>query len=130
MRKILYSPGFGAGWSTWADDRMKKWMCEYTPLIEAIEAGEEVWDEQLNYNYHDLLYLDENYKEINPEAESFFHPAMWKFILDSQDKWGTVPYLGGARDLEVYTCSDDTLVRISEYDGSESVQSNYNEEYF
>jgi len=24
VRKILYSPGFGAGWSTWADDEIKK----------------------------------------------------------------------------------------------------------
>ena len=37
-KKILYSPGYGAGWSTWvADKKIRLKMLTYKPLIEAIE---------------------------------------------------------------------------------------------
>lgn len=35
---ILYSPGFGAGWSTWGEP----WMATDRRLIEAHEQGEDV----------------------------------------------------------------------------------------
>jgi len=41
MRKILYSPGFGAGWTSWHDGskEAKLFMLEYRPFIEYLEAG-------------------------------------------------------------------------------------------
>lgn len=42
MKKILYSPGYGAGWSTWNDDKIAKFMCEYQPIIDALEANKPI----------------------------------------------------------------------------------------
>jgi hypothetical protein len=39
MTKILISPGFGAGWSTWADDFFKEFMLKDSTLIEMAERG-------------------------------------------------------------------------------------------
>ena len=36
-QKVLVSPGFGAGWSTWSEK--PKEVAEYRPIIEYIEAG-------------------------------------------------------------------------------------------
>jgi hypothetical protein len=41
-RKILVSPGFGAGWSTWHDGEVAKYMLTYEPLIKAIEEEGEI----------------------------------------------------------------------------------------
>ena len=39
---VIVSPGFGAGWSTWADDEHAAW-CRHDPaLVEAVEAKD--WD--------------------------------------------------------------------------------------
>ncbi len=39
--KILISPGYGAGWSTWADDEeVARDIRTYQPIIDAIEKGE------------------------------------------------------------------------------------------
>lgn len=39
--KILFSPGYGAGWVSWAPrsapDAFLVWMLTYEPLIEALE---------------------------------------------------------------------------------------------
>ncbi len=37
-RKVLYSPGFGAGWSTWNDDRLADAMLFDRDLIAAVES--------------------------------------------------------------------------------------------
>jgi len=37
MKKIVISPGFGAGWSTWSDK--PKEVAEYRPVIEFLEKG-------------------------------------------------------------------------------------------
>jgi hypothetical protein len=37
-RKILISPGHGAGWSTWADPRSVQLLCmTYPPLVDLVE---------------------------------------------------------------------------------------------
>jgi hypothetical protein len=110
IRKILYSPGFGAGWTTWeSNPEIKKFMLEYEPLIDALERGEDVSEGIGN--------------GIRPLDKSKLHPAMRQFVEDVAAKFGAnqVPYLGGARDLVVLEVSG--RVRIEEYDGSESVES-------
>jgi len=38
---VLYSPGFGAGWSTWADEKHKD-FCLFNPgLVHLVEQGAE-----------------------------------------------------------------------------------------
>jgi|ERR1700722_2266392 len=99
MTKILYSPGYGAGWSTWMSGSQEfiKWALTYQPIIDALERGE----------------------KLNPEAKKK-HPALVRFLKESKEKFGVKdPYLGGAGQLQVYEVSGP--FRIDEYDGRESV---------
>jgi hypothetical protein len=93
-RKILYSPGFGAGWSTWCygGPEAKLFVCTYQPIIEAIERGEEMSDR---------------------------HPAVIQCAADFEEKFGDSLYLGGADDLRLTTVEGRFIV--NEYDGSESI---------
>lgn len=40
--KILISPGYGAGWSTWNDAAVGRYVLTYQPIIEALERGEDI----------------------------------------------------------------------------------------
>lgn len=96
MTKILYSPGFGAGWSTWAHSdkpEFVKFMLTYPPLIEAVENGE----------------------KLVP-----YHPALRQFLAEAKEKFGEdYVYCGGADQLAVAEVSGP--FRVDEYDGSESI---------
>ena len=37
---ILYSPGFGAGWSTWNDDEFKEFLLHDEKLVELVETDQ------------------------------------------------------------------------------------------
>jgi len=76
---ILYSPGYGAGWSTWN----KPEMAWDSRLILAYEAGE----------------LREVTNRLYPEA-----------------------YLGGYRNIVLNWLPVGTKYRITEYDGSETLE--------
>ncbi len=40
--KVLISPGYGTGWSTWAEDEeVARYVRTYQPIIDAIEKGED-----------------------------------------------------------------------------------------
>lgn len=43
-KKILYSPGYGAGWTTWhsGTKEEKQFMFEYQPFIDAIENDQKI----------------------------------------------------------------------------------------
>lgn len=41
MAKILISPGYAGGWSTWNDDKIAEFMLTYAPIIEYLEAHPE-----------------------------------------------------------------------------------------
>lgn len=112
MKKLLYSPGFGAGWTTWCgDDDVRRFMVSYQPIIDALERGE---------GTHGNSGLTED------------HPAVQQFIHDVEQKFGAgkVPYLGGLRDITVLTVADDELVHFEEYDGNESVRYRDSGEWF
>ena len=100
MTKILISPCFGAGWSTWqfdANKEMIKLFLAYQPLIDAIE------------------------KHGNPSQE--FSQAMENFKEEIMKRFPDEEagiYLGGARCLAVTEVT--TPFRIHEYDGSETVE--------
>lgn len=100
MRKILYSPGFGAGWTSWMYDRnVAKFALEYKPIIDFLESGGK-FEKQYD---NDKL-----------------HPILKQFVSECKVKFNDEPYVGGARDLVVKEVSG--RVRINEYDGSESVE--------
>lgn len=96
-RKVLYSPGFGAGWTTWhhGSKEQKLFMLEFPALIDAVERGEST-------------------REGSPAGD--------KFVAEFTARWGfaALPYLGGMSKLKVAVVSG--RVRINEYDGGESVE--------
>ena len=80
-RKVLYSPGFGAGWSTWADDKLKRDMLFDPQLIEAVEQ----------------------HKDIDKAVEDF--------VGRMNKKHGPVHlYTGGSRGLTVVTVEGEFIV--------------------
>jgi hypothetical protein len=93
MRKILYAPGYGAGWSTWNNGEVAKLMLEYAPIVAAIEQGERM---------------------------SNTHPAVLQLKQECKERFneGYVCTLG-AEDLVVH--ETEGRVRVTEYDGFESV---------
>ena len=97
---VLYSPGYGAGWSSWAyPDAVARYAASYKPLIDFILAGGKP------------STLDEN------------SPIVAQFLADlKRDTGCDTFYLGGLRQLTVYKLPHDALYRITEYDGSESVE--------
>ena len=93
-RKILYSPGFGAGWTTWNRGAVAQYMLTFQPIIEAIERGERMHEH---------------------------HPAVEQLKRDCQEKFGEeYVCVLGADDLIVKEVGG--RVRIHDYDGSESVE--------
>jgi hypothetical protein len=100
MRKILISPGFGAGWSTWigATREQKEFALFDAKLIEAVERG--------------LTQADVD------DFEARFEAAFP----------GESCYTGGARDLCVREVEGEFLVE--EYDGSESLRFRDSGEWF
>lgn len=145
MRKVLYSPGFGAGWSTWChgDKAARLLLMEFPPLVAAVEA--EIDDGTVTAEA-----LQAQWDAI---TEPLYGPAGWTTEMEMREKYPTVtrgsargvpphlraatsalftewasrfpteslPYLGGLRELKVAEVPDDKRVRINEYDGSESV---------
>ena len=96
MRKVLYSPGFGAGWTTWSTELSRAnqlLMLEWPPLIAAVEAGEHPTE-----SHPAVVSLLAEIRKTEPDAD---------------------PYLGGLDQLQVAVGSGQ--VRIEDYDGNESV---------
>lgn len=89
---VLYSPGYGAGWSTWAGEH----------------------SEILTY-HRDIAQcvLDGNLTEAAVVAE--------KIIREQVGEDAYVCVLG-SNDLEIEWLPVGTIFRITEYDGSESVE--------
>lgn len=106
-RKILYSPGYGAGWSSWCSGSIeqKRFMCEYKPFIEHLEKGGTLSEFDMNEKFESV-------------------PVVKQFVADWKKAFPKVspPYLGGIVDLRVFVVPDGDLYRITEYDGAEGVQ--------
>jgi hypothetical protein len=109
-RKVLYSPGFGAGWTTWGGDtaESKRFMLEYPPFVAYLEAG------------GDPAKLE---PKSHAAKEEDMHPLTQRFLAEFRERFPTesAPYLGGLDGLTVETVPDGARVRIEEYDGSESL---------
>lgn len=115
MRKILYSPGYGAGWTTWeSNPEIKKFMLTYKPIVDFLEAGGSFSHEETHVEFKD----GPKGKRTEPDF-SKLHPILQQFVKECMEKFGNYPYLGGARDLRVAEVSDGP-VKIEEYDGNES----------
>ena len=118
MKKILYSPEFGAGWVSWHHgDSLEQeiFMFTYQPLIDALEKGEDI-----------------GFDESRRFGNLPFKPGsvLEQFYKDFGDRFGTenLPYMGGARNLTVIEV--DGPFRVHEYDGAESIISYAPEHYY
>ncbi len=95
-RRILYSPGYGAGWVSWhhGDRAELLFMLEHVPTIEAIDRSDRLGE---------------------ADAERFLSDFRAAFPGRHE------PYMGGFDQLRVQDVPDGRRVRIVDYDGSESV---------
>jgi hypothetical protein len=113
-RKILVSPGYGAGWSSWCNHGAQTGDCndyreaaqfvaEYEPIIEFLDNGG-----------------DKKSKEFG------------KLVEDLQDilnkKYDVEFYAGGVDGLEVRVVNGP--YKITEYDGYETVVEQNDSEYW
>lgn len=109
MRKILYSPGYGAGWTSWHNGSRKElqFMLQYQPFIDFLED-------------------DNEFPESEKEIENL--PVVKQFINDWINKFETrLPYLGGLTDLAIEEVDDGCLVRITDHDGYEEIEVSNND---
>ncbi len=99
-RKILISPGFGAGWSTWIGTTREQteFALFDSKLIEAVERG----------------LTDEDVADFEARFEKQFPSE--------------TAYTGGARALRVVEVPGEFIVK--EYDGSESLCLRDGEDWF
>ena len=93
-RKILYSPGYGSGWSSWSNIPTKI-ICEYQPFIDAIENG---------------IKIDED-SELFTEFMAYLTDLGFEYLC-----------AGGLGTLSVFEVPDGDSYRINEYDGDESIE--------
>ena len=103
-RKILYSPTYGAGWSSWQYKVPTNFACEYQPIIDAVEQGESLTED---------------------------HPIIQQYVEECQETFdiGHVCVLA-ADSLAIYQLEDEEKYQISEYDGSESVKIKNSQEWY
>lgn len=97
MRKILYSPDYGAGWTTWNKKEVAQIMVDYPPVIEAVERGERI-------------------TENHPAIVQMIAYIRERLSLPEEDYICVL----GADELKVKEV--EGRVRIQEYDGAESVE--------
>lgn len=88
---VSYSPGYGAGWSTWNsydDDGLENFLLYDPTLVHMVE---------------------EDRRESIPDyVESVYPDSCF--------------YGGGARTLSIYWVPEGVMFKVTEYDGSESIE--------
>ena len=92
--KVIISAGYGAGWSTWNDGEEGRYMLTYQPIIDALEAGKIVEE-------NDPLVVQMQEEILDKFGESY------------------VCVLGAGSDLRVVNAYPP--FRVDEYDGFESI---------
>lgn len=96
MREILYSPGYGAGWTTWNwNSEVAAYMLEYRPIID---------------------YLNEGGDMTKPEGRNLIKQLQAECLEKFGKEYVCVL---GASDLKVAIIPDGK-VKIDEHDGYES----------
>lgn len=98
-RSVLVSPGYGAGWSSWTNNKeVAQFVAEYKPIIEFLENGGKLNSKEFN------KLVDELEEYVEEEFNCSF-------------------YTGGATNLEVVVVNGP--YKINEYNGSERIEEKY-----
>lgn len=103
---VLYSPGYGAGWSTWNSIREGSEALLFDPSI---------------------VYMVEEMNKLSEED-----PIRKDWLTNIRDYCErTYPdcYLGGADDLQIEWIMRGVPFKINEYDGSESIEYKENNQW-
>ena len=91
---VLYSPGYGAGWSTWCyNDALVETLLFHPLIVEKVESGLE-------------------------------RTITTKWLVQQFGEEFEDVYCGGACQLKIKWLLEGTAFRIDEYDGSEIVITN------
>jgi len=112
-RKVLVSPGFGAGWATWIGDG--KFAAEYQPIIDFLESGGEFVEKPYSSRDREAPCYDQFEEPGRSVLQQFVHDYNKTHDAEPDD----YVCLLGAEDLIVREVSGP--YRIDEYDGAESV---------
>jgi len=96
---VLYSPGFGAGWSTWNILRDGTAMMFDPSIVYMVEEMNKLDADDLTGRNNWADNIVEYSKQTYPEA-----------------------YCGGVEDLVIEWIPVGTLFKINEYDGSETIE--------
>lgn len=121
-REILYSPGFGAGWTTWNDGEHHEFLATYQPIIDYVKGGG-------GFPYDGGLYEMRTPIDEPLAVREDAHPLLKQLLVDAEAKFGEGTYLCtlGARGLKVATVAG--RYRIDEHDGNESIVEESEEEW-
>ena len=103
---VLVSPGFGAGWSTWGESQLAydKRIIEFWLFHKD--------DEEFMRTVRDYGYRGAPASEAYQEAEKFCESI----------GFDECPYMGGFKNLKLVFVKPGVPWRITEYDGSESLE--------
>lgn len=98
MTKILISPGYGAGWSTWADDSVRDFMLRDPTLIAMAErkAPQQEVDDYVEAQHPDDYICTGGWRDI----EVVELPAGTLFKVDEYDGYESIETRDGT-DWEV-----------------------------
>ena len=102
---VLVSHGFGAGWSTWGNDELA-----YDKRIVEFWLSHKDDEEFMRTVNHSGFLKRES--EAHKEAAQFFKSI----------GYNDCPYMGGFADIVLEFVPRETAWRITEYDGSESLE--------
>ena len=92
MVAVLYSPGFGAGWSTWASEDIREEIIFDPWIVDILES--------------------KDYSDNEKTNRILSHCAL---------KYPNL-YTGGVKDLAVEWVPVGTAFKIDDYDGNESIE--------
>ena len=118
---VLYSPGYGAGWSTWADNDD---MMLYSPIVVALKLFfDDILDDDIEDKIRNLLLdLKVKFEKFDTPSNVFISLLMKIYHgLPLNSYFCTLGY----RDLTTEFLDPGTRFIIEEYDGSESIKFDY-----
>jgi hypothetical protein len=114
---VLYSPGFGAGFYTWNTTVSKDIV--FDPRIVTLVM------EKNKLMPKNKLIPDKNQSEISKKEKSKQINKICDQILEICFTYDENFYPGGIYELDIEWVPEGTAFDISEYDGSESVESSF-----
>ena len=109
---VLISGGYGAGWSTWANNNDREFLLFDRGLV-ALALDKEAAYESRDFGVNFDKLIDKSYRDV----EEYLH-------ANDRD-----PYTGGWDGVSVTWMDPGTEFIVEEYDGSESLRYRNNEDW-